>query len=290
MQHPRRTHHRHLGTAALLAACLLPVAQAQQVLDLSAGPVDYTQWTLFGSATAQNTTPGNGFTYSLLSLTNPGTGDQAGAAFAPHALSLDFNQAFSMHFNWYIPGAADPGVRGDGMTFVLTTQPALGQGGSGLGYDGSGSASVAWAIDTFHFDGEPVSPSLQILAGGSVTPLAATETGLGDSIRGTTYQWFGSLVFTPSGLDDARGMLTATTSNIEHGSFSATAEVDFDALGMAAAGAVFYGFTASNGLATDGHATSWGAPVPVPEPQTWLLLVAGLGVVGWLTRRRAPHG
>ncbi|HOB95577.1 MAG TPA: PEP-CTERM sorting domain-containing protein [Aquabacterium sp.] len=285
-------HHHHLvahrlAAAALLAASLLPAARAQQGLDLSAGPVDYTTWTLFGSATAQNTTPGNGFTYSLLSLTNPGTGDQAGAAFAPQALALDFNQPFSFHFNWYIPLLAEPGLRGDGMAFVLTTQPGLGVGGSGLGYDGSHPASVAWAIDTFHFDGEPVSPSLQILAGGSVAPLAATETGLGDRVRDPDFQWFGQFDYLPSGLDDNRGTLTASMSHVNLGSFSASAGVDFDALGMASAGAVFYGFTASNGLATDGHATSWGAPVPVPEPQTWLLMAAGLGMVGWLARRRA---
>lgn len=285
--HHSHRHQRHrLAAAALLAASLWPAAQAQQTLDLSAGPVDYTSWTLFGTAAAQNTTPGNGFTYSLLSLTNPGTGDQAGAAFAPQAWALDFNQAFRVHFNWYIPAVADPGVRGDGMTFVLTTQPGLGQGGSGLGYDGSGSASVAWAIDTFHFDGEPVSPSLQILAGGSVTPLAATETGLGDSVRDPDFQWFGQLDYLPSGLDDNRGTLTASMNHLNLGSFSVSASVDFDALGMVGM-PVFYGFSASNGLATDGHATSWGAPVPVPEPQTWLLLAAGLGMVGWLARRRA---
>jgi hypothetical protein len=293
MQHPHlRSHHRRrphrLAAAALLAASLLPVAQAQQTLDLSAGPVDYTSWTLYGSATAQNLTPGNGFTYSVLTLTPSGIGDQAGAAFAPQALALDFNQPFSVHFNWYIPTVAQPGLRGDGMTFVLTTEPGLGQGGSGLGYDGSGPASVAWAIDTFHFQGEPVSPSLQILAGGSVTPLAVTETGLGDSVRDPDFQWFGQLDYQPSGLGDARGTLTASMTHLNLGSFSVSADVDFDALGMASAGAVYYGFTASNGLATDGHATSWGAPVP--EPQTWLLMAAGLGMVGWLARRRAPQG
>lgn len=284
----RRRHHRsiprQLAAATLLAATLLPAAQAQQTLNLTAGPVDYTSWTLFGSASASNLTPGNGFTYSLLSLTSPGTGDQAGAAFAPQALTLDFNQAFTIDFNWYLQEAGGGGTRGDGMTFVLTTQPGLGQGGSGLGYEGTASASVAWAIDTFHFDGEPVSPSLQLLAGGSVTPLAVTETGLGDSVRDPNYQWFGQLAYLPSGLEDHRGTLTASMTHIDLGSFSVSAEVDFDALGMAGGVPIHPGFTASNGLATDGHATSFGAPVP--EPQSGLLLGAGLGLLAWLARRR----
>lgn len=276
-----------LAIGALLAATLLPAAQAQQTLDLSVGPVDYTSWTLLGSASAQNSTPGNGFTYSVLTLTNSGTGDQAGAAFAPQAWALDFNQAFSIHFNWYIQVPSGPDtLRGDGMTFVLTGAPALGVGGSGLGYTGSASNSVAWAIDTFNFDGEPASPSLQILAGGSNSPLAVTETGLGDSVRDPDFQWFGTLAYTPSGLGDNTGTLVAGMEHINLGSFSTQAQVDFNALGLAGV-PVYYGFTASNGAAIDGHVTSWGAPVPVPEPQTWVLMAAGLAMLGWMVRRRA---
>ena len=269
--------------SSLLATAAQHPAFAQQNVNLTAGPVDYTTWTLLGDAQAQNTTHGNGFTYSVLNLTTPGSGDQAGAAFAPIALALDFNQAFRFDFNWYIPTVANPGLRGDGLTFTLTSAPALGQGGSGLGYQGLPASSVAFAIDTFHFDGEPVSPSVQILAGGSVTPLAFVETGLGDAIRDPDFQWFGSLVYTPSGLGDHAGNLAGSIDHLNQGSFSVQADVDFGALGLAGTN-VYYGFTASNGVATDGHATSWAAPVP--EPQTWALLLAGLGALGLLARRR----
>ncbi len=72
---------------------------------------------------------------------------------------------------------------------------------------------MAFAIDTFNFDGEPVSPSLQILQGGSVTPLAFTETGLGDSIRDPDFQWYASVNYTPSGLNDDMGTFAG---HIEH--------------------------------------------------------------------------
>lgn len=269
--------------AGLALAVVLPAAQAQQGINLTAGPVDYTSWTLFGSAQAQNTTPGNGFTYSILRLTQPGTGDQAGAGFAPTALALDFNQGFRFDFNFYITGGSPDAVRGDGIGFVLSSSPELGSGGSGLGYEGLPASSLALAVDTFHFENEAVSPSLQLLSGGSVTPLAATETGLGDSIRNAQYQWLGSLVYTPSGQGDNTGMLRGEINNLDLGSFSVQAAVDFAALGLVGQ-PVFYGFSASNGLATDGHATSWGAPVP--EPQTWFMLLAGLAALGWQAKRR----
>jgi Bacterial lectin/PEP-CTERM motif len=271
-----------------LARLLLPLilatgscAHADQGVSLASGYTDFTTWSLHGSAAAQNFTPGNGFAYSNLVLTSPGTGGQGGAGFAPTALMLDFNQAFSFDFHFFIPVSQD--LRGDGLTFTLSDATGVGNAGSGLGYEAISPASVAFAIDTFHFDGEPVSPSLQILAGSSVTPLAFTETGLGDAIRDPDFQWYASVQYTPSGNDDNAGMLTGNITHLNLGSFSVSAEVSFDQLGLVGV-PVFYGFTAANGAANDGHFVT--SAVPVPEPGSWAMILAGLACLGLIAQRR----
>lgn len=264
-----------------LCAALAAPAHADQGVSMAWTYRDFTTWTLYGSATAQNMTPGNGYTYSDLILTPPGSDGQAGAGFAPQSLTLDFNQPFFFDYHFFIPPSQ--GLRGDGFTFALTDATGVGGTGSGLGYDGISPASVAFAVDTFHFDGEPVSPSLQILSGGSSTPLAVTETGLGDAIRDPDYQWYASLQYTPSGNGDNTGLLTGTIEHLNLGTFSVGAQVDFGQLGLVGV-PVYYGFTGSNGAATDGHFIT--SAMPVPEPGSWAMILAGLGWLGLLASRR----
>ena len=270
-----------LLSTLLITTGLSTATQAAQGVSLASGFTDFTTWSHFGSAVSVNQTPGNGFTYSDLKLTQPGQGGSAGAGFAPTTLTLDFNQAFSFDFHFYIP--VHNGLRGDGLTFTLATAPGVGSGGSGLGYEGLGAASVAFAIDTFHFDGEPVSPSLQILQAGNVSPLAATETGLGDAIRDPNFQWYARVDYLPSGLGDQAGQFSGRIEHPNLGSFSVSASVDFAGLGLVG-NPVYYGFTGANGLAEDGHFVTSG--VPVPEPGEWVLLGAGLAAMVMLARRR----
>lgn len=260
---------------------------------LASGFTDFSTWNLLGSATASNFTPGNGFTYSDLVLTSAGSGNQAGAGFAPGSVLMNFNRTFTFASSFFVaPGSV---AQGDGMTFVITgndplSQPVLGNAGSDLGYGGSAPGSFAFAIDTFNFTGEPASPSIQILQDGSVTPLAFTETGLADIRDPSYYQWWGTLSYTPSGNDDETGTLTGTIDQYVGGlSFSVSTNVDWSGVGTAEYDTntgqylgrrVYYGFTAGNGLADDGHfVTSATAVVPVPAA-AWLFGSGMLGLVG----------
>ncbi|MEQ1662087.1 MAG: FxDxF family PEP-CTERM protein [Thiobacillus sp.] len=286
--------HVSILSSMLFAASLATsLAQAQGPVFNGVGAgdlIDFTTWNHYGSSSAFNTTPGNGFTYSILSLTSPGTGGQGGAAFAPSTVTLDFNQAFTITFDFYIsPGSV---TAGDGMTFVLTPDdpntvsvggdPLVPSGGSDLGYGNTGLTGLAFAIDTFNFSTEPVAPSIQILENGSAVPLAYTETGLADIRDPSYFQWGTTLSYTPSGLNDSTGILTGTIDQfIGSLTFSVSATVDGSSLDNTP---LYYGFTAGNGLADDGHHVS--SAIPVPEPETYAMLLAGLGLVGFVARRK----
>ncbi len=282
------TVHKLLATV-LLAAGLHSGAGAAQG-NVYLGETDYSTWNLFGDATHTQTLANN-YLYHLVSLTATGVGGQGGAAFAPQATLLDFNQAFSFAFPFFIAEGTE--TRGDGLTFVLATSPGLGNAGSGLGYQGLPDNSLAFAVDTFNFQNELVSPSLQILAQGNTDiPIAYTETGLGDTIRDPNLQWIGSLAYTPSG--DEKGTLTGTITRPDLGTFSVTAAgIDMSALGVAVfdnnnnviGHQIFLGFTAANGLADDGQFVT--SAIPVPEPHTYAMLLAGMIVMGAVVRRQS---
>jgi hypothetical protein len=285
-----------LAAPALLLALALP--RPAQALDVDLGQnVDFSTWTLLGAARTYTTPalayPGGpvvGIAHELV-LTDA-VSDSVGAGFAPDTLRINFNQDFSFRFQAFLYGSD---IRGDGMSFVLTTQttPALGGGGSDLGYGGSGMPGYAFAIDTFDFPGQPESPSLQILRDGSATPVAYTETGLGDDIR-NLQSWSVEVRYTASGNNDETGLLEASIFRPDLGSFSVRSAADWSVIGSAETDPdtgdylgrrVLYGFTVSNGLASDGHLVT--SLAPVPEPSTYAMLLAGLALMVSLVGRRS---
>lgn len=290
----RRT--RLSSIAALLGLAIAAAtggpAAAQQGVSMATGLTDFTTWTLFGSASAANFTPGNGFTYSQLALTQPGSNGASGAGFAPVALTMNLNQAFEFDFHFQIAG---DDLRGDGLTFALAQAPGGGGSGSSLGYEAL-DRSVAFAVDTFNFTDEPESPSLQILQNGSIQPLAVTETGLGDFIRLTPAQIRTTVSFAPSGNMDATGTLTGSivvytqpNDPLTFDTYTVQSFVDLSSLvdpsQTADSVTLYYGFTASNGAASDGHFINTAAPVP--EPASAVLWMLGLGgLVLQVSRRR----
>lgn len=287
---------------ALAIAGLSPVAHAN-FIDLTTN-VDFTTWSLQGDATAYNTDVGVG-TDSYAQLNRGIGGGSVGGAFAPGPVIVDFNAPFEVAFRFYVGhtgGVDDEGnltsTQGDGLTFFMTgSTPALGTGGSDLGYGGSGMNGYAFAVDTFNFDNEPQAVSLQILGDGSSTPLAYTETGLPDIQPPGYYQWFGTVGYTPSGEGDETGDLffeiqqgfTNQTYRVEwSGADWSTVATDvYDAESNFLGRGLHIGFTAGNGLADDAHFVgSLTFAPPIPEPSTWAMLLAGLGLAGFAARVR----
>ena len=81
----------------------------------------------------------------------------------------------------------------------------------------------------------------------------------------------------------------SSTGPVDSLSFASSAPLRFDfADGRSVTLALDdLGSLASSGGALRGHLDATLTVTPVPEPSTWMLTVAGLGVVGWIRRRRS---
>lgn len=125
------------------------------------------------------------------------------------------------------------------------------------------NTGAAFQLSKFQFDGFPAYPD-QIYLGGNNFNQAAG--GLQYSVENSVYSNTGSFV---SNLNPDQHLIPSTNglqnlslftvqNNVGSTSFRATSSVDYVALN------------------------------PVPEPETWAMLVLGLGVMGALARRRNP--
>jgi hypothetical protein len=79
--------------------------------------------------------------------------------------------------------------------------------------------------------------------------------------------------------------LLGTLDHLNLGIYTVSTAIDFGSTGLDMAGqALFFGFTAGNGLAQDQHIVT--SAMPVPEPGAWAMLLVGLLATGTLARRR----
>ena len=81
-------------------------------------------------------------------------------------------------------------------------------------------------------------------------------------------------------------MLTGDIHHLNLGTFSVSAQVDFDQLGLVGV-PVLDGFTAANGAASDAHFVTSAMAAAVPEPGSWALILAGLALMGGAAHRRS---
>lgn len=199
-------------------------------------------------------------------------GNSAGAAWivAPvsttDSFSIDF--AFSLQNNGYSPMA-------DGITFALQSQGtnALGSAGGDVGYgglDAVGSVIQTWSNNKagLNIDGNPYN-----------TQAAPANLGFANLVTGTENVQY----------DASTNVLSMTgTLNVDDSIYNISDSRSID-LSAKFGSTMTMGFTgATGGSYADQRITSLSvnSVAAVPEPETYAMLLGGLGALGFVARRR----
>ena len=181
-------------------------------------------------------------------------------------LSSWFSSGTTYGFTWTLPNSASEVSFGATVivkeplpSFTLTVNP---------GWSLSGPASA--------FLGNPTFTEI----GGATTNIAGTADVSVDGGPATTIAGLSGFVITASAPGYAAGYFSSTTS-IPAGSFSSL-DISNTSLTLSAAGGTFSNIVTSPQNKLEYSFTA----MPVPEPETYAMLLSGLAAMGWLVRRR----
>ncbi|WP_432382212.1 lectin-like domain-containing protein [Duganella sp. P38] len=204
----------------------------------------------------------------------------AGAGWLTQGVST--GASFSTSFSFSLQGN-DSGKMADGiaLAFQNVGTNVTGVGGGDVGYwniGGSGSSAVGSVIRSWNNNQYGLSTN------GVVQGLDATPFNLGASNNVT-----GSQTVSYNALTHAltmTGTLTDVSTGITY-NISDSATVD---LGAKFGSTMYVGFTGGiGGTDADQRITAFSLTTAVPEPESYAMLLAGIGLIGFAARRRKPQ-
>jgi hypothetical protein len=255
---------RTLFTLTALAASALVLAAPA-----SAASIDLSTLNLAGSAKMMG---------NELQLTS--TTSEAGAGWLNQAIST--SSSFTTTFSFLLNNTSSSGTMADGIGLVFQNQGSgsniVGNGGQDVGYwniNGSHSGSVGSIIQSWSNN------TIGLSVNGEVQSVKAAgwDVGRASSVTGTETVSYNAAthVLTMSG-----SFFDASGAGATH-TVSDSASVDLSAK---FGSTMYVGFTGGTGGAkADQRITAFSVSA-VPEPSSYAMLLAGLGLLGVVARRR----
>lgn len=273
-----------LFPAALLCASMTPANAATIVYNNFSNTSGLT---INGDAAAVNTGA-----RTVMRVT-PSAFFQSGSVFSSSAIAFGPTYGFSTRFTFNLNRQLGGGA--DGLVFVIQPNANnVGGSGGGIGYKGIGN-SLGVEYDTFN--NIPIDQGshnhIGIDLNGSLASLVQNNNlpFILDSARDLT-SWID--------YNGATKTIEVRLNNSNVRPLSAILSYQFDLAATIGAPKAFVGFTSGTGGGAANHdLVNWEfrdvfSPIsqsPVPEPASWVMMIAGFGLVGAATRyrRRSLH-